>query len=489
MPRIIALPSGAPRATDYVAQDSADVGARRSTIDDQVRAVIPDPMTSSTIDVTEDFHALASGGSGWIVFLEDGATAYCLPSGSQPGTSLLDLSVSTDSGSHITAANQGLGLALDSTHSISRTFRFVVLSGPSTVADDECEWFIGHATPVDSPDLVALCAKWSGSARSYVLRVSVAGTNYDTAVTWPTVTAYVDVRVTATSAGATVEIAADGAAFGAPVASTQAPSLGTYVAVADVTKATGAGGRNMLVGRVRHQGSLDATTSLGDGEPIPSEGGPRAHAASHQDGGTDEIATVTPAAHAIPKADGSSKLDGWISIASTSLRGLIGLVATTPNAISTAGSAGASGSAADASHTHAITAATIISAMASAASALAMNAQKITGLADGTSATDAVTKRQSDQPGTRSDSTTTPSAISASDIGGFIKLSNAGSITLPTANLSGSLRSGGSLIVSVVLSGGGTLTISDGSGCTHSGTPGALSCVIWSDDGTTWLIR
>lgn len=41
---------------------------------------------------------------------------------------------------------------------------------------------------------------------------------------------------------------------------------------------------------------------------------PNAHAAAHQHGGSDEIATPTPAVNGIPKADGSGDLaDGWIS--------------------------------------------------------------------------------------------------------------------------------------------------------------------------------
>lgn len=41
---------------------------------------------------------------------------------------------------------------------------------------------------------------------------------------------------------------------------------------------------------------------------------PTAHAASHQNGGSDEVATATPGANAIPKADGSNKLaSGWLS--------------------------------------------------------------------------------------------------------------------------------------------------------------------------------
>ncbi len=42
---------------------------------------------------------------------------------------------------------------------------------------------------------------------------------------------------------------------------------------------------------------------------------PTAHATSHQHGGSDEIATTTPAANAIPKANGSGWLDSWLSTA------------------------------------------------------------------------------------------------------------------------------------------------------------------------------
>ena len=52
------------------------------------------------------------------------------------------------------------------------------------------------------------------------------------------------------------------------------------------------------------------------------------HASSHQHGGADEIATATPAANAIPKADGSGKLDSWISDASASAKGKVQLAQT-----------------------------------------------------------------------------------------------------------------------------------------------------------------
>lgn len=47
------------------------------------------------------------------------------------------------------------------------------------------------------------------------------------------------------------------------------------------------------------------------------------HASRHQHGGDDEIATATPAANAIPKADGSGKLDsGWLDAELEAIAGL-----------------------------------------------------------------------------------------------------------------------------------------------------------------------
>ena len=49
------------------------------------------------------------------------------------------------------------------------------------------------------------------------------------------------------------------------------------------------------------------------------------HATQHKHGGSDEIATATPAANAIPKADSGGKLDGWLSDASTTSKGKVQL--------------------------------------------------------------------------------------------------------------------------------------------------------------------
>jgi len=70
---------------------------------------------------------------------------------------------------------------------------------------------------------------------------------------------------------------------------------------------------------------------------------PTAHASSHQHGGSDEVATATPAANAIPKANGSGLLDSWISAATTLVKGLIQLAgdlggtATSPTVVQARG--------------------------------------------------------------------------------------------------------------------------------------------------------
>lgn len=54
-----------------------------------------------------------------------------------------------------------------------------------------------------------------------------------------------------------------------------------------------------------------------------------AHATRHQFGGSDPVGTVTPSANAIPYADVSGTLDGWVSTATTSTLGKV-LLSTTP---------------------------------------------------------------------------------------------------------------------------------------------------------------
>jgi hypothetical protein len=49
------------------------------------------------------------------------------------------------------------------------------------------------------------------------------------------------------------------------------------------------------------------------GADVTADHDPKAHAASHKNGGGDEVATATPAANAIPKADADGRLSaGWI---------------------------------------------------------------------------------------------------------------------------------------------------------------------------------
>lgn len=59
-----------------------------------------------------------------------------------------------------------------------------------------------------------------------------------------------------------------------------------------------------------HEGS---TITISGGDGGGGGGAPSAHAATHRHGGTDEVATGTPGANAIPKADGNGRLDAWVS--------------------------------------------------------------------------------------------------------------------------------------------------------------------------------
>lgn len=54
---------------------------------------------------------------------------------------------------------------------------------------------------------------------------------------------------------------------------------------------------------------------------------PGLHNTTHQHGGSDEIATATPAANVIPKADGSGKLDSFVSDATEVIKGKVELAA------------------------------------------------------------------------------------------------------------------------------------------------------------------
>lgn len=54
------------------------------------------------------------------------------------------------------------------------------------------------------------------------------------------------------------------------------------------------------------------------------------HASQHQHGGSDEVATATPAANAIPKADGSGSLDAWVTGGSGDV---VGPASATDNAL------------------------------------------------------------------------------------------------------------------------------------------------------------
>lgn len=70
-------------------------------------------------------------------------------------------------------------------------------------------------------------------------------------------------------------------------------------------------GRRVIIG-------MSGNDNLAVVVPVPASG-VVLHASTHQHGGTDEVATATPAANAIPKADGSGLLDGWVTSTAASI--------------------------------------------------------------------------------------------------------------------------------------------------------------------------
>jgi hypothetical protein len=97
------------------------------------------------------------------------------------------------------------------------------------------------------------------------------------------------------------------------------PDTGSFAAATHATRHEPGGGDAMSVDAVAGTGSL---RTLGTGAQQACAGNdsrlsdartPTSHASTHQNGGSDEVATATPGANAIPKADGTGALAaGWV---------------------------------------------------------------------------------------------------------------------------------------------------------------------------------
>lgn len=126
------------------------------------------------------------------------------------------------------------------------------------------------------------------------------------------------------STGSTVTIGNDSRLSDARTPTSHAASHqhggGDEVAVATaannaIPKANGSG--KLDIGWIP-TGSTGSTVTVGNDSRLSDARTPTSHAASHQDGGADEIATATAGADAIPKAGAGGKLDiGWIPTGST----------------------------------------------------------------------------------------------------------------------------------------------------------------------------
>lgn len=133
----------------------------------------------------------------------------------------------------------------------------------------------------------------------------------------------------------------------APHASTHASGGSDPVSPASIGAAYQAELDDEIAAREDHEATIASGATLGhvkvgsgltidgDGLLSASAGAVAAHASTHQHGGSDEVATATPAAHAIPKTDGSGWLDSWLSTAISRITS-IGLAA--PSQFSVSGS-------------------------------------------------------------------------------------------------------------------------------------------------------
>lgn len=105
---------------------------------------------------------------------------------------------------------------------------------------------------------------------------------------------------------------------GQPARADHKHDITTATASAQVPGDSAAEGVATTLARSDHKHSLPAygtgagTICQGNDSRLSDARTPTAHASSHQHGGSDEIATATPAANAIPKADGSGKLNSWV---------------------------------------------------------------------------------------------------------------------------------------------------------------------------------
>ncbi len=92
--------------------------------------------------------------------------------------------------------------------------------------------------------------------------------------------------------------------------------VATATPAANAIPKAGAGGD--LDGGWIAYGSSASTACEGNDSRLSDSRTPTSHASSHQNGGSDEVATATPAANAIPKAGAGGDLDGgWITYGSS----------------------------------------------------------------------------------------------------------------------------------------------------------------------------
>jgi hypothetical protein len=165
-----------------------------------------------------------------------------------PSSGAAMLRVDGTAGAKVTILRNA-GLVLGADDPIVTEWKLSVInSGTAAVADDACAWRVGLAGT--NGDGILLAAQLD-PGRVHRLVSIVGGSPSVEAVTLPTWTEYLRIRLTVSVTGTLIEAGADGAALATIETVATPPSESVYVPMATIERDTGAGSRMLLLDYVR----------------------------------------------------------------------------------------------------------------------------------------------------------------------------------------------------------------------------------------------
>jgi len=207
-------------------------------------------------------------------------------------------------------------------------------------------WGTSYAVGASANDLVQLNASGQLPAVSAALLTNFPTLNQSTTGNAATATALASTPAQCSGGQYSTGVAASGNANCAQVAYSQvsgAPTIPTASGSNPAMDGTAATGSSANYARADHVHPTDTTRQAAiTGAPgaWPSSFTPSPHASTHQNGGSDEIATATPGANAIPKAgSGGTLAAAWIPSALSSTTSVNGTPIPASSALMTPGTA------------------------------------------------------------------------------------------------------------------------------------------------------